>query len=72
MIMVDDSSANDRKFGYINKDEEVEFVQVGENTCVYITNSYNQFVDIYKQDIPKLILALQAAQEHIEKNKEEA
>lgn len=70
MIMVDDSATNDGRFGYTNKDDDIEHVEIGNYGCISIRDSDGGVAIIYAKDIPKLILALQAAQEYIEKNKE--
>ena len=65
MITVDDG-----KIGYMNQDDIIEYIRVGGYSCISIHDSMDCIITIYNEDIPKLILALQAAQEHTGKNKE--
>ena len=65
MIMVDEI-ANDGKFGYTNNDGDIEFVKSTHGWGIVDFHVDDNVVSIYKEDIPKLIKALQAAQKYAE------
>jgi len=66
MIMVD--ADLESKFGYTNADNEIEYVEVfPEFYASLYTNG--ERLDVYIEDIPKLIKALQAAYTHAKGNK---
>ena len=67
MIMVDEV-VNDGKFGYKNRHGIIEFVEVLCGASIGIVDFYVDGViaPIYTEDIPKLIEALQAAEEYAE------
>ena len=55
-------------FSYFNLDGDEEQVALCGN-CVNIVDSMFDFASVYVEDIPKLIKALQAAYDHIQKGK---
>jgi len=65
MIMVDEEyNEFDNKFGYTNKEGVVEYVQL-ESDYGSIIDFHNN-PEIYIEDIPKLIKALEAAKTYAE------
>lgn len=57
-------------FSYLSKSGYEESVRLSAASYVSIYESNDaQHVDIYNEDIPKLIKALQAAYDHIQKGK---
>lgn len=66
MIMVDEEvgKKTEEKFGYINQSGVVEYVSVIKEfeDIVSLRDEFNsELADIYVEDIPKMIKALQAA-----------
>lgn len=65
MIFVDKGNTNNHEvFAYHNKDGQVEFVEanISDPTAdIRYGEDSNRLSEIYYEDIPKLILALQAA-----------
>ena len=71
MIFVDqEENRFDGKFGYTNKDGEIEFVKVwlAKVGALADINVDDKLVSVYAEDIPNLIKALQAAYNFWEKN----
>lgn len=56
-------------FSYLNRDMDEEKVEIYSNDLVEIAASGDHRVAIFSEDIPKLIKALQAAYDHIQKGK---
>ena len=58
---VDITSSEKRKgFSYLNRDGDEEFVSLPNGPYNIVTIYTDENVDIYKEDIPKLIKALEA------------
>lgn len=56
-------------FSYINRDGDEEQVEIYNDELIEINGSGSSHLPIYSKDIPKLIKALQAAYDHIQKGK---
>lgn len=62
--MVDEGPASIDQWGYMNQDNELEKVSA-EGNVIMIDDSNGDQVNIYLEDIPMLIKALQEAYEYL-------
>ena len=68
-VDLEDTKPSIEGFSYENEDGDLEKVVVDGSPAVVVQDNANGSVTIYQTDIPKLIKALQAAYDHIQKGK---